>query len=35
MKPLLEAIPVLVILNENTALRGAARGALIRNPSKA
>ena len=26
MKPLLEAIPVLVILNENTALRGAARG---------
>jgi glucokinase len=29
MKPLLEAIPVLVILNENTALRGAARGALI------
>jgi glucokinase len=35
MKPLLEAIPVLVILNENTALHGAARGALIRNPSKA
>jgi glucokinase len=29
MKPLLEAIPVLVILNENTALRGAARGALL------
>lgn len=35
MKPLLEAIPVLVILNENTALRGAARGALLLNPSKA
>jgi glucokinase len=34
MKPLLEAIPVLVILNENTALRGAARGALLHNPSK-
>jgi glucokinase len=30
MKPLLEAVPVLVILNENTALRGAARGVLIR-----
>lgn len=30
MKPLLEAIPVLVILNENTALRGAARAALLR-----
>jgi glucokinase len=29
MRPLLEAIPVLVILNENTALRGAARGALL------
>jgi len=29
MRTLLEAIPVLVILNENTALRGAARGALI------
>jgi len=28
MQPLLEAIPVLVILNENTALRGAARAAL-------
>jgi glucokinase len=35
MKPLLEAVPVLVILNENTALRGAARGALLRNPLKA
>ena len=34
MKPLLEAIPVLVILNENTALRGAARGALLLSPSK-
>lgn len=35
MKPLLEAIPVLVILNENTALRGAARGALLKTtPSK-
>jgi glucokinase len=31
MKPLLEAIPVLVVLNENTALLGAARGALVRN----
>jgi glucokinase len=30
MKPLLEAVPVLVILNENTALLGAARGALVR-----
>jgi glucokinase len=30
MRPLLEAMPVLVILNENTALRGAARGALLR-----
>lgn len=30
MKPLLEAIPVLVIMNENTALRGAARGALMK-----
>ncbi len=29
MRPLLEAIPVLVILNENTALQGAARGALL------
>lgn len=29
MKPLLEAIPVRVILNENTALRGAARGAIL------
>ena len=29
MRPLLEAMPVLVILNENTALRGAARGALL------
>jgi glucokinase len=29
MRQLLEAIPVLVILNENTALRGAARGALL------
>jgi glucokinase len=29
MQKLLEAIPVLVILNENTALRGAARGALL------
>jgi len=29
MKPLLEAIPVLVILNENTALRGAARRAML------
>jgi glucokinase len=28
MRPLLEAIPVQVILNENTALQGAARGAL-------
>jgi glucokinase len=33
MKPLLEAIPVLVILNENTALRGSARAALIRSAS--
>ncbi len=32
MKPLLEMIPVLVILNENTALRGAARGALLAQP---
>jgi glucokinase len=30
MKPLLEAVPVQVILNENTALRGAARAALLR-----
>lgn len=30
MKPLLEAIPLLVILNENTALRGAARAAVLR-----
>jgi glucokinase len=30
MKSLLEAIPVLVVLNENTALIGAARGALVR-----
>ncbi len=30
MKPLLEAIPVLVILNDNAALRGAARAALLR-----
>jgi glucokinase len=29
MRKVLEAIPVLVILNENTALRGAARGALL------
>jgi glucokinase len=29
MRKLLEAVPVLVILNENTALRGAARGALL------
>jgi glucokinase len=29
MRPLLEAVPVLVILNENAALRGAARGALL------
>jgi glucokinase len=29
MRQLLEAIPVQVILNENTALRGAARGALL------
>ncbi|MFZ0820444.1 MAG: glucokinase [Candidatus Acidiferrales bacterium] len=29
MRQLLEAIPVLVILNENTALRGAARGVLL------
>lgn len=33
MKPLLEAIPVMVILNENTALRGAARGALLNSSS--
>jgi glucokinase len=30
MKPLLEAVPVQVILNENTALRGSARAALLR-----
>jgi glucokinase len=30
MRPVLEAIPVLVILNENTALRGAARRTLLR-----
>jgi glucokinase len=30
MKPLLESMPVRVILNENTALRGAARGALVK-----
>jgi glucokinase len=29
MRPLMEAIPVLVLLNENTALRGAARAALL------
>ncbi len=29
MQPLLEAMPVSVILNENTALRGAARGAML------
>jgi glucokinase len=29
MRKLLEAIPVMVILNENTALRGAARGSLL------
>jgi glucokinase len=33
MKPLLEAIPVLVILNENTALRGAARAASLHTAS--
>ncbi len=30
MRPLLEAVPVRIILNENTALRGAARGAWLR-----
>jgi glucokinase len=34
MKPLLEAVPVLVLLNENTALRGAARGALMHTASQ-
>jgi len=34
MRPLLEAVPVLVILNENTALLGAARGALVRKSLK-
>src|SRR5579863_945742 len=33
MKPLLEVIPVMVILNENTALRGAARGAILNSSS--
>jgi glucokinase len=33
MKPLLEAVPVQVILNENTALRGSARAALLRTGS--
>lgn len=33
MRPLLEAIPVQVILNENTALRGAARATLMRTAS--
>jgi glucokinase len=31
MQKLVETIPVQVILNENTALRGAARGALLQN----
>jgi glucokinase len=35
MKALLEEVPVLVILNENTALVGAARGALLRTRSRA
>ena len=30
MRPLLEAVPIRIILNENTALRGAARGAWLR-----
>ncbi len=30
LRPLLEAIPVRVILNDKTALRGAARGAILR-----
>ena len=30
MKPLLETVPVRIILNENTALLGAARGAWLR-----
>jgi glucokinase len=34
MKALLEAVPVLVILNENTALRGAARAATMRGDSQ-
>jgi glucokinase len=29
MRPLLEQIPIYVILNENTALRGAVRGAML------
>lgn len=33
MKHLLDAMPVTVILNENTALRGAARGALLHAPA--
>jgi len=30
MQPLLEAIPVKVVLNQNTALIGAARCAVVR-----
>lgn len=33
MKPLLEAVPVQVILNENAALRGSVRAALLRTAS--